>query len=177
MAAYTSQSIEGVDLTATYAAISLVTAPETPALPFTVGTRVIATNGSEWIFATTTTSIAQYATVWIDSTFAAVANVGGAGTAPPEGTAGFPAFHQNAALTTGMSSWFMISGVPTLLVTSAGTTVPLYTCDVAGTLSGLTASGSHYQISGVTCVVTASGSTASQTQCVANAVSVRKPVA
>jgi hypothetical protein len=71
----------------------------------------------------------------------------------------------------------MIQGVPTLLVASAGISVPLYTLDTAGALTGATNTVSHYQVSGVTCVVTASGSTASLTQVVANSVSVRKPLA
>ena len=102
----------------------------------------------------------------------------GAATAVPEGLAGFPGFYQNStALTTGQAGWFMISGVPTLLVASAGISVALYTSDTAGTLTGATNTVSHYQISGLTCVVTASGSTASATACVGNAVSVRKPLA
>jgi hypothetical protein len=87
-------------------------------------------------------------------------------------------FYQNStSLTTGQAAWFMIQGVPTMLVASAGITVPLYTNDTAGTLTGATNTTSHYQISGITCVVTASGSTASLTAAVANSVSVRKPLA
>jgi hypothetical protein len=132
-----------------------------------------------WIFADTTTTIAYGYTVMINSSFRATA-VGGAGaaTAVPEAGAGFPAFYQNStSLTTGQAAWFMISGTPTLLVASAGITVPLYTSDTAGTLTGATNTVSHFQISGITCVVTASGSTASATLTVANSVSVRKPQA
>jgi hypothetical protein len=87
-------------------------------------------------------------------------------------------FYQNTtSLTTGQAAWFMLQGVPTLLVASAGISVPLYTLDTAGALTGATNTVSHYQVSGVTCVVTASGTTASLTATVANSVSVRKPLA
>jgi hypothetical protein len=118
-------------------------------------------------------------TVAINSTFRVTA-VGGAGAASavPEGLAMQIGFYQNTtSLTTGQAAWFMIQGVPTLLVASAGISVPLYTLDTAGALTGATNTVSHYQVSGVTCVVTASGSTASLTQVVANSVSVRKPLA
>lgn len=184
MVAFAAQSIEGVNLGGTYAkydqtaAITATNDPSIPGLPFALGTRISATDGSQWIFADTTTTITQYQTVMINSTFRATAVGGtGAATAVPEGLAGFPAFYQNAtSLTTGQAAWFMISGVPTLLVASAGVSVPLYTSDTAGTLTGATNTVSHYQISGLTCVVTASGSTASATSCVGNSVSVRKPL-
>lgn len=184
MVAFASQSIEGVDVTGIYTIYSQTSAqsatntPDYPALPFKLGTRINCTDGSQWIFADTTTTLAQYNTVMINSTFRATA-VGGAGaaTAVPEAGAGFIGFYQNStSLTTGQAAWFMISGVPTLLVASAGITVPLYTSDTAGALTGATNTVSHFQISGLTCVVTASGSTASATSCVANSVSVRKPV-
>jgi len=185
MVAYAAQSIEGVDVTGIYttynqaAAQSATNAPEYPGAWMKLGTQVTATDGSRWIFADSVTTITQGMTVAINSTFRATA-VGGAGaaTAAPEAQACQIGFYNNStSLTTGQSAWFMIQGVPTLLVASAGVTVPLYTSDTAGALSGTTNSGSHFQISGLTCVVTASGSTASLTQCVGNSVSVRKPAA
>lgn len=176
---------EGIDLTAIYSpyvstsAISSTNDPANPGPPFAVGTRVNATNGSTWIFATTSTTIAQGSACMLNSAFSA-ALMGGTGalTAVPEGLAGFPAFYQNStSMTTGQYAWFNISGPATILVASAGISVPLYTSDTAGTLTGATNTTSHYQISGVTCVVTASGSTASLTATVGNAVSVRKPLA
>ena len=185
MVAYVSQGTEGVDVTGIYtkydqtAAQSSTNSPDNPGLPHKLGTQVVATDGSRWIFCDTTTTITQGMTVMINSTFRATA-VGGAGalTAVPEGLAGQVGFYQNStSLTTGQSAWFMIQGVPTLLVASAGISVPLYTLDTAGALTGTTNTASHYQISGLTCVVTASGTTASLTVCVGNSVSVRKPVA
>lgn len=178
MTSFVTQSMEGVDLGATYAAISAAT-PEYPGLPFAPGSRVIATDGSEWIFVTASGTIAQNAVCWIDNTYAAVVAIGGAGaiTAVPEATAGFVGFCQVAGVVSGVSFWAMISGRPTVLVASAGVTVPLYTSDTAGTLTGTTNTASHFQVMGVTCVVTASGSTASATLTVANFPSIRKPVA
>jgi hypothetical membrane protein len=185
MVAYASQSIEGVDVTGIYttynqaSAVSATNTPEYPGSQMKLGTQVTATDGSRWIFADSVTTITNGMTVMISSTFRATA-VGGAGalTAVPEALAGQVGFYQNStSLTTGQSAWFMIQGVPTLLVASAGISVALYTLDTAGALSGVTNSASHYQISGLTCVVTASGTTASLTQCVGNSVSVRKPVA
>jgi hypothetical protein len=185
MVAYAAQSIEGVDVTGIYniynqaAAQSATNSPDYPALPFKLGTQVVCTDGSRWIFADTTTTLTQGMTVAINSTFRAVA-VGGAvaATVDPAGQAMQIGFYQNStSLTTGQAAWFMIQGVPTLLVASAGVSVALYTNDTVGTLTGATNTTSHYQVSGITCVVTASGTTASLTSTVANSVSVRKPLA
>lgn len=175
-------SIEGIDLTATYAAVSQTNpaTPEYPGLPFLPGTRTMGTNGSEWIFVTSTGSLTQYSTVWVDNTFAATVLIGGTGaaTAVPEALAGFPAWVQTSnTFTSGYSGWVQISGTLTALVASAGVSVPLYTLDTAGALTGATNTVSHYQLSGITVVVTASGSTPSATLCVVNAASVRKPQA
>ncbi len=180
--AIVTPGMTGVDLNATYAAVSQTnpTTPEYPGLPFLPGTRVIATDGSQWIFVTSAGTFAQYSTVMVDNTYAAVPLIGGTGaaTAVPEGLAGFPASVQTSnTFTSGYSGWVAISGTLTSLVASAGISVPLYTLDTAGALTGATNTVSHYQISGITCVVTASGSTASATLCVWNSVSVRKPLA
>src|ERR1700760_2450486 len=157
MTAYVSQGTEGVDVTGIYniynqsGATASTNPPCYPALPFKPGPQVIATDGSRWIFADTTTTIAQYNVVAINSTFRVTA-IGGAGaaTAVPEGLAMQIGFYQNAtSLTTGQAAWFMIQGVPTILVASAGISVPLYSSDTAGTLTGTTNTVSHYQISGI----------------------------
>lgn len=175
-----TQSVSGIDFTATYSAVSQTNpaTPEYPGLPFIPGTRIVATDGSEWIFVTSAGSLTQYSVVMVDNTYAATVLIGGAGadTALPEGLAGFPATVQTSnTFTTGYSGWVQISGTCTCLIASAGTSVPLYSLDTAGALTGATNTVSHYQISGITCVVTASGSTPSATLCVWNAVSVRKP--
>jgi hypothetical protein len=172
----------GVDLTATYSAVNQTNpaTPEYPGLPFLPGTRVMTTDGGEWIFVTSAGSLTQYSVVMVDNTYAATVLIGGAGalTAVPEGLAGFPATVQTSnTFTSGYSGWVQISGTCTCLVASAGISVPLYSLDTAGALTGATNTVSHYQISGITCVVTASGATASATLTVWNAVSVRKPLA
>src|SRR5260221_12013565 len=144
MVAYAAQSIEGVDVTGIYniysqtTAVSSTNSPDYPALPFKLGTQVTCTDGSRWIFADTTTTIANGYTVAINSTFRVTA-VGGAGaaTAVPEGLAMQIGFYQNStSLLTGQAAWFMIQGVPTILVASAGISVPLYTLDTAAALTG-----------------------------------------
>ncbi len=161
------------------AAISSTNDPANPGYPVALGTTEIATDGSRWIFADTTTTIAQYTACMINSTYRATA-IGGAGaaTAVPEALAGQVGFYQaTTSLTTGQAGWFCISGTFTALVASAGISVPLYSLDTAGALTGATNTVSHYQISGITCVVTASGTTASATLVVGNSISVRKPLA
>lgn len=182
---FTTMNSEGVDVTAIYtpydqtAAISSTNDPSNPGPPFALGTQIIAANGTKWMFVKTTTVITQGMTVAIPNTFVAVA-IGGAGaaTALPEGTGTQIGFYQNSTSTaSGNFFWVALSGNVTVLVASAGITVPLYSLDTAGALTGATNTVSHYQISGITCVVTASGSTASLIACVANSVSVRKPLA
>lgn len=182
---FSTLNSEGIDVTAIYtpydqtAAISSTNDPANPGPPFALGTQVIASNGTRWMFVKATSVITQGMTVAIPNTFVAVA-IGGAGaaTAVPEGTATQIGFYQNSTSTaSGNFFWVALSGNVTVLVASAGITVPLYSLDTTGALSGATNTVSHYQISGITCVVTASGSTASLTACVANSVSVRKPLA
>jgi len=177
--------MEGIDLTAIYtpyvqtSAISATNDPATPGPPFALGTTCLASNGSRWMFVTTSSTIAQGNCVAINNAFS-ISQVGGAvaATVDPAGGAVQIGFYQNStSLTTGQFAWVAISGNVTVLVASAGITVPLYTLDTAGALTGATNTTSHYQISGLTCVVTASGSTVSLTACVANSVSVRKPLA
>jgi hypothetical protein len=65
MVAYAAQSIEGVDVTGIYTIYnqavgeSATNSPDYPAFPFKLGTQVVCTDGSRWIFADTTTTIAQ----------------------------------------------------------------------------------------------------------------------
>src|SRR6185369_3186093 len=118
MVAFVTQGTEGVDVTGIYSiynqavAQSATNSPDYPALPFKLGTQVVCTDGSRWIFADTTTTIANGSTVAINSTFRATA-VGGAGaaTAVPEALAMQIGFYQNTtSLTTGQAAWFMIQG-------------------------------------------------------------------
>lgn len=178
-----TQSIEGVDLTGIYtpyvqtSAISSTNSPDNPGPPFALGARVVTGSGGVWMFCTTNTTIAKGNTCAIDANFNATL-VGGTGGDASTASASFIGFYQNStSLTTGQYAWFMLSGLPTLLVSSGTVTGALYTNDTAGTLTGTVNTASHYQIGGVGCVVTASGSTASLTQSYANSVFVRKPQA
>lgn len=174
---------EGINLGGIYnvyvqsSAVSATNSPDNPGIPFALGTRITATNGSVWLMCTTNTTIAYGNVCAIDSNFNATL-VGGTGGAASTASASFIGFYQNlTSLTTGQYAWFMISGEPTILVASAGVVGPLYTLDTAGALTGVVNTASQYQIGGVGCVVTASGSTASLTLSYANSVFVRKPQA
>jgi hypothetical protein len=48
-------NIEGVDVTAIYAPVSITTTPEIPGLPFAVGTRINGQGGTQYIFCVSTT--------------------------------------------------------------------------------------------------------------------------
>lgn len=168
---FPTQNIEGVDLTATYT-VSTST-PEYPALPFTVGTRVIASVGSEWIFATAIGTINQYDVCWIDNTFAAVRQISGSvsttGATGNVGTPGFFGFWQNAQITSGTSGWFMISGKPTINVAgSTSANVNLWTSDTSGLLTSSANTASQAIALGVVLVNNISGSTASSQIAIAN---------
>ena len=56
MAFSSVQNIEGVDFTATYAPISAAT-PDVPGLPFKVGTRVVGSGGSVYMFCLSTAGV------------------------------------------------------------------------------------------------------------------------
>ncbi len=174
---------EGIALNGIYnvyaqaSAVSATNNPDTPGIPFALGTRIMATNGSVWLMCTTNTTIPYGSVCAIDSNFNATL-VGGTGGDATTASAAFIGFYQNTvSLTTSQYAWFMISGEPTILVASASVTGPLYTLDTAGALTGVVNTSSHYQIGGVGVVVTASGTTASLTLSYANSVFVRKPQA
>ena len=170
------QTESGIDLTQTYTIGSSTATipsgnytPEYPAAPFLVGTKVVATNGSEWIFCQAGATLTIYNALWIDPTFAAVIQAGGSGA--PELGAGQIGFLQyvpagNLSATTiasGTYFWAMVAGEPIVLVASCAEAAPLYTDNsTAGTLTGVTASGGA-KVLGMACQVTASGSTASNT--------------
>ena len=87
MTAYAAQSIEGVDVTGIYNiynqanAQSSTNSPDYPALPFKLGTQVVCTDGSVWMFVKVATSatLAYGNTVGIDVTlFTATPALGGA---------------------------------------------------------------------------------------------------
>jgi hypothetical protein len=71
---YSVANTEGIDFTATYtpydqtAAVSSTNSPDNPGPPFTLGTHVLGSSGTEYLFVKATTAIAQYQWVGITPT-------------------------------------------------------------------------------------------------------------
>lgn len=188
---YATQSLEGIDLTAVYTGYNQANAqtstntPDYPGVdgPFIIGQVVLGNNGSRWMYCTTNTTIPNGSVCVIDKNFNAVLGGGTGGLGASGDTFGGAVnigFYQNAtSMTTGQFAWFLIQGQPTVLIIgqSGGTlpTTPLYSSDTAGSLTGVTNTVSHFAIFGISTTVTASGTTASLTLCVANNPLVRKP--
>jgi len=166
MVSYTTQSIEGVDLTAIYtaydqtAATSATNVPENPGPPFKVGTEVVCTDGSIWVFAKASGGINQYDVVMMDVLYSSVKQILGGGAS--EVTKLRIGFYQNAtALVSGNFAWFMVSGVPTInVLASCAKAAQLYTTDTSGKLDDAIATGSQYPIRNVF-LTTTIGATAS----------------
>ena len=153
----------GVDLLAAYDAISTST-PEVPAHPHVYGSRVHATDGSEWIFGKVAAgaTINRANCVTIGRTYDDV-------IPSVRGTASQirgrrPGWYQGTTqLTAGMAAWFLISGAPEMLVVGQAALpfVNLYTTDTSGVLGTTVATGSQFPIRGAHITVTQSGATAS----------------
>lgn len=166
MVSYVTQSIEGVDLTAIYtaydqtAAVSSTNSPDNPGPPFKVGTEVVATDGSIWVFAKASGGINQYDVVMMDVAYSSVKQILGGGAS--EVTKLRIGFYQNStALVANNYAWFMVSGIPTINVLgSCAKAAQLYTTDTSGKLDDGIATGSQYPIRNVF-LTTTIGSTAS----------------
>lgn len=162
MATYVVTNQLGVDLTAAYDAISAST-PEVPGHPHVYGSRVTATDGSEWIFgkigAGATVNYAEAVTIGrtCDDVIPAVRGTG----ITIRGRR--PGVYQGATqLTAGMAAWFMISGAPKLKVAgSCAANVALYTTDTSGVLDDANASGSQFPFRGFFANEANAGATAS----------------
>jgi hypothetical protein len=162
MGAFVVTNQLGVDLYAAYAAISTTT-PEDPGHPHVYGSRVHATDGSEWMF----TKVAAGATI----NYAEALTIGRAcddATPVVRGTGTLlagrrPAIYQGTtALTAGMAAWVMLSGAPKLKVAgSCLPNVPLFSTDVSGVLDDAVATGSQFPFRGLVITETNSGTTAS----------------
>ena len=155
MAAFVTTNQLGVDLYGAEAAISATT-PEIPAHQHVYGARVLATDGSEWVYGKVAAgaTVNQYNAVFIDvGCDAVVPSLGGAASLAPSSR---PGIYQGATqLTAGMAAWFMISGQP--ILTTAGlcaANAPLYTTQVSGVLDDAVATGSQYPIRGLFATVT-----------------------
>lgn len=167
MPTFVSQSIEGVNLSALYtaydqtAAISSTNSPDNPGPPFTVGTEVVATDGSIWVFTKFTAGVNQYDVVMIDNSTGFSKQILGGGAS--EANRFRPGFYQNStAAVANNYGWVMVSGVPTINVLgSCAKLVQLYTTDTSGKLDDAIATGSQYPVRNVTLTTTISSTTAS----------------
>lgn len=165
MVAYVSQSIEGVNLLALYtaydqtAAISSTNTPDNPGPPFTIGTEVVATDGSIWMFVKFGGVVVQYDVVAIDPATTIAIGLLGGGAETVKKRIGF---YQGATATTSSNyGWVMVSGVPTINVLGAAAkNVQLYSTDTTGKLDDAILTGSQFPIKNVY-LTTTIGSTAS----------------
>jgi len=167
MPAIVSQSIEGVNLATLYtaydqtAAISTTNDPSNPGPPFKVGTEVVATDGSIWVFVKFTAGVNQYDVVMIDPATGFAKQILGSGAA--ETNKFRVGFYQNStAAVANNYGWVMLSGVPTINVLgSCAKLVQLYTTDTSGKLDDAIATGSQYPVRNVVLTTTISSTTAS----------------
>jgi hypothetical protein len=163
MVAYVTTNQLGVDLYAAYDAI-LTSLPEAPAHPQVYGSRVTATDGSEWIFGKVAAgaTINRANCVTLDRICESVLPCVRGTASQLRGRR--PGWYQGTTqLTAGMAAWFMISGAPEMLIAgqAAQPFVNLYTTDTSGVLSTVVATGSQFPIRGAHITVTQSGATAS----------------
>lgn len=165
---YDTSPIAGVNLQQIWTAPATGTYTSGDQPPVAVGTRIFATNGSEWIFAKSTgTAIVQYDCVFIDMTFlTAIPSLGSVATGAPLYEIGF---YQNAtSLASGDYAWFMISGFPTIRKAGAvAAKAQLYTTQTSGLLDDAVVTGSQYPIRGVYVLTTNPSATATSGAAVA----------
>jgi len=167
MPTFVTQSIEGVNLSALYtaydqtAAVSSTNSVDNPGPPFAVGTEVVATDGSIWVFVKFSGGVNQYDVVMIDTAYSSVKQILGGGAS--EANRLRPGFYQNStAAVANNYGWVMLSGVPTINVLgSCAKLVQLYTTDTSGKLDDAIATGSQYPVRNVTLTTTISSTTAS----------------
>lgn len=175
MATYVSQSIEGVNVSMIYdaydqtAVTSSTNSPSNPGPPFTIGTEVVCTDGSMWMFVkvATSASLVLYNTVGVDlSAYTATPTIGGAAYEATKKRVGF--YQNTTTATAGQFCWVMVSGTPTILVAaSCAKAVQLYTTDTSGVLDDAIATGSQYPVRNVY-LSTTIGSTASNNTALAS---------
>jgi hypothetical protein len=164
---FVTQSIEGVNLSLLYtaydqtAAITSTNSPDNPGPQFAVGTEVVATDGSIWLFVKFTGGVNQYDVVMVDPATGGAAQILGGGAA--ECTKKRVGFYQNStAAVANNYGWVMVSGVPTINVLgSCAKALQLYTTDTSGKLDDAIATGSQYPVRNVFLTTTISSTTAS----------------
>lgn len=161
MANFGTLNTEGVSLSTTYTpynqavAASTTNSPDNPGPPFTVGTKVIGSNGSEYVFVLAGSAITQFQAVSLDANFNAV---------PLTTALGLQllpiAFATQTAIANAAYGWVQITGEGMSVLCRANTTklTALYTSTSAGVVSSVSSS---VLIAGL--ILTTSGSTTSRT--------------
>lgn len=165
---FVTQSIEGVNFGQIYtkydqtAAITTTNTPDNPGFPFALGTEVVATDGSIWMFTQVDTSATlAYGNVCSINplTFKSIPMLGGGAAETTKFRVGF--YQNSTSATAAQGCWVMLSGVPTITVAaSCAKAVQLYTTDTSGVLDDAIATGSQYPVRNVY-LLTTNGATAS----------------
>lgn len=121
--------------------VSLAAAP----LPFRTGQTVMANDGSEWMYVSSTAAITRHSALWIDATF-------GAAMITPTLATQYGIFGRAevSLSTSGQHFWAQLNGLMVVRVAAAlAINVPIYTTDTAGVLDDATVSLSQFQIWGL----------------------------
>ena len=129
-----------------------------PRPPFTLGTRAVGNDGSEWIYVQAAGTIAVNSTVIISNTWTIAATTGAAAVSGVPNMVGFA----HVAFAANTYGWVMLRGKPTILVAAnTEVNVALWTTDTAGVLSSTANTASQYMVWDVRTYGTSAG--ASQT--------------
>lgn len=154
--AYVTSGMIGVDLTKKTAG----TTTDGAGAEFALGTRVTATDGSEWVYVQAGEAISQYMWVAIDENFQAVKGTKALADAGHEVGFAQVGFSDNDM------GWVCVHGknITVTVLASCAADVQLYTSGTAGKLDDT--SGSQTLIRGVV-LVTAATNTASNRECIA----------
>lgn len=162
MAIYGTTPIAGVNLQQIDTVGATLYPAYTDTLPMAIGSQVVATNDSVWVYTQVDTSatLAYGNVCTIDPlTFKAKPIVGGGAAEDTKFLIGFYQNTTSAVATNGV--WLMIRGVPTISVlASCAKAVQLYTTDTSGALDDAVATGSQYPVKNVY-LLTTNGATAS----------------
>lgn len=160
-----TESLEGIDLTATYsvydqtAAQSSTNSPDYPAPPFFKGQTVETSNGGLFMFVQASSAISQYDFVGISTDFTAASlSVSTTGAAPILAVA-------QTAIASGYRGWVCLrgGGVSGNVILSTAASAALYATTVPGYLDDSQYSSLQPKLDGIVCTTsrgTTNGSTA-----------------
>ena len=156
--AYATSGIVGVDLSRTFDG----TTTDGAGAPFTLGTRITATDGSHWVFVQAGAAITLYDCVGIDENFQATA------ITKTNADAGYQVGFAQVAFDDNDFGWVAVHAPGNITVRCAGSCaadVQLYTTSTAGVLDDTSAS--QTLIRGVVLVSTNGTTAASTKECIA----------